>query len=112
MQKYSPKALISVDLYGQSCDYDAITELCEKYNVLLIEDAAEALGADYRGKKCSSFGEMGILSFNGNKIITTSGGGMLVSDNANFVKKAKFLSTQAREPELHYEHKELDTITA
>ena len=107
MQRYKPKALISVDLYGQSCDYDAITELCEKYNVLLIEDAAEALGADYRGKKCSSFGEMGILSFNGNKIITTSGGGMLVSDNANFVKKAKFLSTQAREPGLHYEHKEL-----
>jgi pyridoxal phosphate-dependent aminotransferase EpsN len=107
MQKYNPKALISVDLYGQSCDYDAITDLCEKYNVLLIEDAAEALGADYKGKKCGSFGRMGILSFNGNKIITTSGGGMLVSNNEEYVNKARFLATQAREPELHYEHKEL-----
>jgi len=107
MQKYKPKALISVDLYGQSCDYDAITDLCEKYNVLLIEDAAEALGADYKGKKCGSFGEMGILSFNGNKIITTSGGGMLVSNNEEYVNKARFLATQAREPALHYEHKEL-----
>ncbi len=107
MQKYKPKALISVDLYGQSCDYDAITDLCEKYNILLIEDAAEALGADYKGKKCGSFGEMGILSFNGNKIITTSGGGMLVSNNEEYVNKARFLATQAREPVLHYEHKEL-----
>jgi pyridoxal phosphate-dependent aminotransferase EpsN len=107
MQKYKPKALISVDLYGQSCDYDAITDLCEKYNVLLIEDAAEALGADYKDKKCGSFGEMSILSFNGNKIITTSGGGMLVSNNEEYIKKAWFLATQARETELHYEHKEL-----
>ena len=107
MQKYKPKALISVDLYGQSCNYNAITDLCGKYNVLLIEDAAEALGADYKGKKCGSFGEMGILSFNGNKIITTSGGGMLVSNNEEYVKKARFLATQARESELHYEHKEL-----
>jgi pyridoxal phosphate-dependent aminotransferase EpsN len=107
MQKYKPKALIAVDLYGQSCDYDAITDLCEKYNVLLIEDAAEALGADYKGKKCGSFGEMSILSFNGNKIITNSSGGMLVSNNEDYVKKARFLATQAREPELHYEHKEL-----
>jgi pyridoxal phosphate-dependent aminotransferase EpsN len=107
MQKYKPKALISVDLFGQSCDYDAINDLCSKYNVLLIEDAAEALGADYKDKKCGSFGEMGILSFNGNKIITTSGGGMLVSNNEEYVKKARFLSNQAREPELHYEHKEL-----
>ena len=107
MQKYKPKALISVDLYGQSCDYDAINDLCSKYNVILIEDAAEALGSGYKGKKCGSFGEMGILSFNGNKIITTSGGGMLVSNNEDYVKKAHFLSAQAREPELHYEHKEL-----
>ena len=107
MQKYEPKALISVDLYGQSCDYDAILNLCEKYNVLLIEDAAEALGSDYKGKKCGSFGEVSILSFNGNKIITTSGGGMLISNNKEIVKKARFLATQAREPELHYEHKEL-----
>jgi pyridoxal phosphate-dependent aminotransferase EpsN len=107
MQKYKLKALISVDLYGQSCDYDAINDLCSKYNVRLIEDAAEALGADYKDKKCGSFGEMGILSFNGNKIITTSGGGMLVSNNEDYVIKARFLATQAREPDLHYEHKEL-----
>ncbi len=107
IKKYNPKALIAVDLYGQSCDYDAITDLCEKYNVLLIEDAAEALGAEYKGEKCGSFGRIGILSFNGNKIITTSGGGMLVSNNKNYVKKARFLATQAREPDLHYEHKEL-----
>ena len=107
MKKYKPKALISVDLYGQSCDYDAIIDLCEKHNVLLIEDAAEALGADYKGKKCGSFGKMGILSFNGNKIITTSGGGMLVSNNEDYVKKARFLATQARESEIHYEHREL-----
>lgn len=107
MQKYKPKALISVDLYGQSCDYDAIMDLCEKYNVLLIEDSAEALGSSYKGKKCGLFGNMGIFSFNGNKIITTSGGGMLVSNNEDYVKKARFLATQAREKTLHYEHKEL-----
>jgi len=107
IKKYNPKALIAVDLYGQSCDYDAITDLCEKYNVLLIEDAAEALGAEYKGEKCGSFGRIGILSFNGNKIITTSGGGMLVSNNEDYVNKARFLATQARESELHYEHKEL-----
>jgi len=104
---HKPKAFIPVDLYGQSCDYDAIIELCKQYNVKLIEDAAEALGANYKGKKCGLFGEIGILSFNGNKIITTSGGGMLVSHNEAYVKKARFLATQAREPELHYEHKEL-----
>jgi pyridoxal phosphate-dependent aminotransferase EpsN len=107
MQKYKPKALISVDLYGQSCNYDAIIQLCEQYNVALIEDAAEALGAEYKKQKCGSFGEIGVLSFNGNKIITTSGGGMLVSNNEEYVKEARFLSTQAREPEIHYEHKEL-----
>ena len=107
MQKHNPKALIAVDLYGQSCDYDAITELCDKYDVVLIEDAAEALGSEYNGKKCGIFGSMGVLSFNGNKIITTSGGGMLVSDDKDLVDKTRFLSTQAREPEIHYEHKEL-----
>ena len=106
-RKYIPNALIAVDLYGQSCDYNLIVELCEKYSVLLIEDAAEALGADYKGKKCGTFGRMGILSFNGNKIITTSGGGMLVSDNEEYIRKARFLATQAREPAIHYEHKEL-----
>ena len=104
---HRPKAFISVDLYGQGCDYDVIMALCKKHNVLLIEDSAEALGSDYKHKKCGSFGEMGIFSFNGNKIITTSSGGMLVSSNEDYVKKARFLATQAREPVLHYEHKEL-----
>jgi len=106
-KRYKPKALIAVDLYGQSCDYNLILDLCEIYNVVLIEDAAEAIGAEYKGKKCGSIGQMGILSFNGNKIITTSGGGMLVSDNEDYIKKARFLATQARELEIHYEHKEL-----
>jgi len=106
-KKHHPKAFISVDLYGQSCNYDEIIDLCNKYNVALIEDAAEALGSTYQGKKLGNFGEMGILSFNGNKIMTTSGGGMLMSDNEDYVNKARFLATQAREPDLHYEHKEL-----
>lgn len=107
LKKYTPKALIAVDLYGQSADYNAILELCEVHDVAVIEDAAEALGSEYQGKKCGSFGRMGILSFNGNKIITTSGGGMLVSDNEDYVTRARFLAIQAREPEIHYEHKEL-----
>lgn len=106
-KKYQPKAFIAVDLYVQSCNYDEIIELCNRYNVSLIEDAAEALGSTYRDKKLGSFGSMGILSFNGNKIITTSGGGMLLSNNEDYVKKARFLATQARESNLHYEHKEL-----
>ena len=105
--EHKPKAFISVDIYGQSCDYETILNLCNQYNVILIEDAAEALGSTYKNKKCGSFGQMGIFSFNGNKIITTSGGGMLVSNNEDYAKKARFLSTQAREPEIHYEHKEL-----
>ena len=107
LKTFKPKALIAVDLYGQSCDYNSIIELCNQYNVAVIEDAAETLGANYHGRKCAGFGQMGILSFNGNKIITTSGGGMLVSDNEDYIKKARFLATQSREPELHYEHKEL-----
>jgi len=107
IEKHQPKAIITVDLYGQSCDYEKITEICRKYGVLIIEDAAEALGADYKGKKCGSFGDIAVLSFNGNKIITTSGGGMLLSDNEDYVRRARFLSTQAREPALHYEHQEL-----
>ena len=107
IKKYKPKAMIAVDLYGQSCDYEAITDLCEKYNLFLIEDAAEALGSEYKGEKCGNFGNIGIFSFNGNKIITTSGGGMFVSNNEDYVKKARFLASQAREPKVHYEHKEL-----
>jgi len=107
IKKYKPKALIAVDLYGMSCDYNIIEDLCRKNNVLLIEDSAESFGAEYNNQKCGSFGDISILSFNGNKIITTSGGGMLISDNDEYVKQAKFLSTQAREPFIHYEHKEL-----
>ncbi|MBI96388.1 pyridoxal phosphate-dependent aminotransferase [bacterium] len=107
IKKYNPKALITVDIYGQSADYDVIIEICKQNNVIVIEDAAESLGSEYKDKKCGSFGSIGILSFNGNKIITTSGGGMLVSNNQELVDKARFLSTQAREPVIHYEHKEL-----
>ena len=106
-QNILPKALIAVDLYGQSADYDIITNICKKNNIVVIEDAAEALGSEYNGAKCGSFGKAGIFSFNGNKIITTSGGGMLVSNDKEFVEQARFLSTQAREPEIYYEHKEL-----
>ena len=104
---HKPKALIAVDLYGQSCDYDTINEICKKHGVAIIEDSAEALGSEYKEKKCGAFGDISIFSFNGNKIITTSGGGMLLSNNSAYIKKARFLSTQAREPELHYEHREL-----
>lgn len=101
-----PKAVIIVDLYGQSADYDRLLPICEHYGVPVIEDAAEALGATYQGKKCGTFGNIGVFSFNGNKIITTSGGGMVVSDDEEAIKKMRFWSTQAREPERHYEHKE------
>ena len=99
-----PRALVTVDLYGQSADYDALTALCDRYGVPLVEDAAEALGATYRGRPAGSFGRAGVFSFNGNKIITTSGGGMLVSDDGDLVERARFLATQARDPFPHYEH--------
>lgn len=99
-----PKAVIVVDLYGQCADYNPITEVCARYEIPIIEDAAEALGATYNGAYAGKFGEMGVFSFNGNKIITTSGGGMLVSDKEGYIKRAKFLSTQARDPAAHYEH--------
>ena len=99
-----PKAVIAVDICGQSADYEPIVRACRNYEVPLIEDAAEALGAEYRGLKTGNFGEIGVFSFNGNKIITTSGGGMLVSNDEDFVKRTKFLSTQARDPVPHYQH--------
>jgi dTDP-4-amino-4,6-dideoxygalactose transaminase len=102
-----PKAVISVDLYGQCADYDAIEELCAKYEVPLIEDAAESLGASYGGRAAGSFGAMSVLSFNGNKIITTSGGGMLLSDREEWVVRARKLASQAKEPVAHYEHLEV-----
>jgi pyridoxal phosphate-dependent aminotransferase EpsN len=102
-----PKAVIIVDLYGQSADYDSLLPICEHFGVPVIEDAAEALGATYKGKKCGSFGHIGIFSFNGNKIITTSGGGMVVSNDEEAIKKMRFWATQSREPAKHYEHKEI-----
>lgn len=99
-----PKAVIVVHLYGQVSKMDEIISLCEQYEVPLIEDAAESLGSTYKGKQSGSFGKFGIYSFNGNKIITTSGGGMLVSDDVELLKKARFLATQARDTAAHYQH--------
>jgi dTDP-4-amino-4,6-dideoxygalactose transaminase len=98
------KAVIAVDLYGECANYDVIAPLCERYGVPLIEDAAEALGSTYRGRPSGGFGRMGIFSFNGNKIISTSGGGMLVSSDESVTTTARFLSTQARDPAPHYQH--------
>jgi len=97
-------AVIAVDLYGQCADYDRIEETCRNYGIPLIEDSAEALGATYKGKKAGTFGKMAVYSFNGNKIITTSGGGMLVSTDKALIDKARFLATQARDPAPHYQH--------
>jgi dTDP-4-amino-4,6-dideoxygalactose transaminase len=102
-----PKAVVLVHLYGQSADIDPILAACDRYDVPLIEDAAEALGATYKGKPPGTFGKMGIYSFNGNKIITTSGGGMLVTEDAEIAAKARFLATQARDPAPHYQHSEM-----
>ena len=102
-----PKAVIVVHLYGQSAKMDDIVELCKRYGVPLIEDAAESLGSTYKGQKSGTFGKYGIYSFNGNKIITTSGGGALVSNDVRAIKQSRFLATQAREPAIHYEHKEV-----
>ena len=102
-----PKALVLVHLYGQSADIDPILEVCNAFEVPLIEDAAESLGATYKGRSPGSFGKVSIFSFNGNKIITTSGGGMLVSDDPDLVSKARFLATQARDPAPHYQHSEI-----
>ena len=102
-----PKAVVVVNLYGQSADMDPILEICQKYNVPILEDAAESLGATYKGKMSGTIGDIGIYSFNGNKIITTSGGGMMVSNNEDYTKKATFWATQSREAERHYEHKEI-----
>lgn len=107
-EKYpNPKAVILVHLYGTPAKIDKIKEICDKHNVPLVEDAAESLGATYKGKQTGTFGKYGIYSFNGNKIITTSGGGMLVSDDEEKIKKVRFWVTQAREQARHYEHKEI-----
>jgi dTDP-4-amino-4,6-dideoxygalactose transaminase len=101
------RAVIAVDLYGQCCDYDALREVCARHDVALVQDATESLGATYRGAPAGGQGALAALSFNGNKIITTSGGGMLVSENRDWVEHARKLSTQAREPVAHYEHVEI-----
>ena len=102
-----PRAAVVVDLYGQCADYDPIIEICVQYGVPVIEDAAEALGSTYNGNYAGRFGVMGVFSFNGNKIITTSGGGMLVSDKEELINLARFLSQQARDPAPHYEHSQI-----
>lgn len=99
-----PKAVIAVHLYGMPAKMTEIVDICARHGVPLIEDAAEALGSTYYGKAMGTFGALGILSFNGNKIITTSGGGALISDNAEWISKSRFLATQARDPAPHYQH--------
>ncbi len=102
-----PRAVVTVDLYGQCADADPIAAACAHHGVVLIEDAAEAIGATYRGRPAGSLGAIGVFSFNGNKVITTSSGGMLVSDDGALVARARHLATQAREPAPHYEHAEV-----
>lgn len=99
-----PKVIIAVHLYGMPAKMDEIQAVATEYGIALIEDAAEALGSVYKGKACGSFGQFGVLSFNGNKIITTSGGGALLSQDGAAIQKARFLSTQARDPAPHYQH--------
>jgi pyridoxal phosphate-dependent aminotransferase EpsN len=102
-----PKAVVVVDLYGQCADYERILAICGNCGVPVLEDAAEALGATYRGRSAGTFGAVSVFSFNGNKIITTAGGGMLVSADAELVAKARFLATQARDPGIAYEHSQV-----
>ena len=99
-----PKVVVPVDLYGQMADMDPIRAACEKYSIPIIEDAAEALGATYKGKSAGTFGDLGVLSFNGNKIITTSGGGMLLANRKEWIDEARFLATQSRDPAPYYQH--------
>lgn len=102
-----PKAIILVHLYGMPSKLDEIISVANKYNIPIIEDAAEALGSEYKGRKLGTFGKFGILSFNGNKIITTSGGGALISNDKDLIFKARFLSTQARDNAPHYQHSQI-----
>ena len=102
-----PKALVLVHLYGMPAKLSEVKRICAKHNIAIIEDAAEALGSSYQNQKLGTFGDIGIYSFNGNKIITTSGGGALISHNKNWVEKARFLATQARDNAPHYQHSEI-----
>ena len=101
------KAIVPVHLYGMPANMDRIMDIARRYCIPVLEDAAEALGSHINGKKCGTFGTCGVLSFNGNKIITTSGGGALLSDDEELVRKAKYLATQARDPAPHYQHSEI-----
>lgn len=105
--KYKPKAVIIVSLYGMPATMDALLKICKKYKTTVIEDAAESLGASYKGRLIGTFGKYSIISFNGNKIITTSGGGMLLTQKQEDAKKALFWATQSREKARHYEHREV-----
>jgi dTDP-4-amino-4,6-dideoxygalactose transaminase len=102
----APAAFVGVDLYGQCASWDPLVEVCARHGVPIVYDAAEALGARYKGRAAGTFGTMGAFSFNGNKVITTSGGGMLVADDPAWVERARWLSTQARDAAPHYEHSE------
>lgn len=106
-EEYTPKAVVVVHLYGQPANIEKIKEICDSHGVPILEDAAESLGATVNGRQTGTFGKVGIYSFNGNKIITTSGGGMLVSDDRALVDKARFWSTQSRDAAPHYQHSEL-----
>jgi dTDP-4-amino-4,6-dideoxygalactose transaminase len=103
----APSACIVVHLYGMPAQIDEILAVCAEFGIPIIEDAAEALGSTYKGRKLGSFGDFGVLSFNGNKIITTSGGGALLSKNVEWIEKSRFLATQARDPAPHYQHSEI-----
>ncbi len=107
LKAQKPKAIIPVHLYGMPARMDEITAVANKYEIPVVEDAAESIGSTYKGKQTGSLGTMGILSFNGNKIITTSSGGALLSNNREYISKAKFLATQARAPAPHYQHEEV-----
>jgi dTDP-4-amino-4,6-dideoxygalactose transaminase len=100
-----PKIVVAVDIYGQCADYQALRVACDRYEVLLVEDAAEALGSSYRGRPAGNLADVGVLSFNGNKILTTSGGGMLVCDDDRVADEVRYLATQAKDPVPHYEHR-------
>ncbi|MFV0309486.1 MAG: DegT/DnrJ/EryC1/StrS family aminotransferase [Desertimonas sp.] len=102
-----PRAVVAVDLYGVGPDYDRLEAACRRFEVLLVEDAAEAIGSQINGRPAGSFGDVGVLSFNGNKLITTSGGGALVTNDAQLADRVRYLSTQARRPAAHYEHDEV-----
>ncbi len=106
-RRWRPKAVVVVHLYGLSADLDPILELCRAHGAALVEDAAESLGTTYKGRHTGTLGDFGVYSFNGNKIITTSGGGMVVSENAERIAKIRFWATQSKDPARHYQHSEL-----